>query len=683
MPIKISKSVSVVPATQRIVGSEVGLGVTAHLSMRWAFLFRTSMKGHFGMGRYRSETGSPYDVPRPVHRRLKIYSFDPSLSQRLDTADIHEARVEIPWESHPDNEHKDGPAPGPCGEYLEVIDYDPATGVYYEPVDINNPYLIAQDGLTPSDGNPQFHQQMVYAVAMRTIRNFEVALGRRALWAPHRSQDNAIGEQEEYVQRLRIYPHALREANAYYSPEKKALLFGYFQAAPLESTMQMTGGTVFTCLSHDVIAHETAHALLDGMHRRLIEPSNPDVLAFHEAFADIVALFQRFSIPDVVKHVIAKTRGDFGVDNLLADLAREFGQATGHTGALRSAIGKTPNPTDIGNTSEPHLRGSILVAAVFDAFVAIYRRRSEDLFRIATQGTGTLPKGAIHPDLVSRLSDEAAKTSQHVLTMCIRALDYLPPVDVTFGDYLRALITADYDLVPDDRRHYRVAFIEAFRRRGIFPSDVRSMSEESLRWQGPDPNAGYDDRQVYLGREIESILQGWNLDNDRHNIFKRMTQARTIAHGVIEQSKEYKQQITVGLDLERYPFEVHSMRPVRRTGPEGQFLMDMVVEITQRTHGFIDKPFNQRPEDLSDDNQPDFWFRGGCTLVVDLDTGRLRYCIYKDINSEKRYKRQQDFAGGVYTGQSLGSTNFGSEEHNEVFAILHRRYREGAPDETY
>ena len=33
------------------------------------------------------------------------------------------------------------------------------------------------------------------------------------------------------MQRLRIYPHALREANAYYSPTKKALLFGYFPAA--------------------------------------------------------------------------------------------------------------------------------------------------------------------------------------------------------------------------------------------------------------------------------------------------------------------------------------------------------------------------------------------------------------------------------------------------------------------
>ena len=70
--------------------------------------------------------------------------------------------------------------------------------------------------------------------------------------------------------------------------------------------------------------------------------------------------------------------------------------------------------------------------------------------------------------------------------MCIRALDYCPPVDLTFGEYLRALITADYDLVRDDDRGYRIALIEAFRRRGIFPDDVRTLSEDSLRWHGPN-----------------------------------------------------------------------------------------------------------------------------------------------------------------------------------------------------
>src|SRR5712664_4193015 len=74
-------------------------------------------------------------------------------------------------------------------------------------------------------------------------------------------------------------PHALREANAYYSPRKKAILFGYFQSG---SSRSGESTTVFSCLSHDIIAHEVTHALLDGMHRRFAEPSNSDVLAFHE-----------------------------------------------------------------------------------------------------------------------------------------------------------------------------------------------------------------------------------------------------------------------------------------------------------------------------------------------------------------------------------------------------------------
>ena len=50
--------------------------------------------------------------------------------------------------------------------------------------------------------------------------------------------------------------------------------------------------------------------------------------------------------------------------------------------------------------------------------------------------------------------------------MCIRALDYCPAVDITFGEYLRALITADIDLVPEDPLGYRVAFMEAFQKQG-------------------------------------------------------------------------------------------------------------------------------------------------------------------------------------------------------------------------
>ena len=210
---------------------------------------------------------------------------------------------------------------------------------------------------------------MAYAVAMKTIRGFERALGRKVLWA-----NSSNGKKDEYIQRLRIYPHALAEANAYYSPEKTALLFGYFRdrAAPGKG---VPGGWVFTCLSHDIIAHETAHAILHGMHRRSIEPTGPDTFAFHEGFADIVALLQHFTMVDVVAHQIAATSGQLQMDTLLTGLAGQFGEALSIGHSLRSGIDSRvgsdkntlsgPDPTLYSTTTEPHERGAILVGAVF------------------------------------------------------------------------------------------------------------------------------------------------------------------------------------------------------------------------------------------------------------------------------------------------------------------------------
>jgi hypothetical protein len=425
----------------------------------------------------------------PANRRLRVYSIDPSADVALTTAGISRCVLEVPWEKL---------ERGPRGAYVEVVDVDPASNCAYDPVDLEHANLLAQDGLQPSEGNPQFHQQMVYAVTMKTIANFELALGRRVLWSERKKDEQGkliFNREERYVPQLRVYPHALRERNAYYSPERKALLFGYFNATTTDPREELPGGTVFSCLSHDIVAHETTHAILDGVNSRLLEITNGDMLALHEAFADIVAIFQHFTLPGVVLDQIRQMRGNLGAhDNLLSALAIQFGRATGMGQALRSALGdleeggrrKLPDPTVLANTTEPHDRGAILVAAVFDAFLRIYEDRVRDLRVIATGGTGVLPDGEIHPALVARFADEAVRVAQRVLTICIRALDYLPPVDITFGDYLRALITADAELVPDDPHRYRLAFIDAFRQRGIYPRDVRSLGEDSLRWKQLD-----------------------------------------------------------------------------------------------------------------------------------------------------------------------------------------------------
>ncbi len=333
----------------------------------------------------------------PPYRALRGYAVDPSLTTTLETAAIGEVTFKVPWEKL---------TPGPVGEYLEVMDIDPASKSFYEPVSLDDPMILAQAGLPPSEGVPQFHQQMTYAICSLTIHNFERALGRRTLWRPGPPLPGANPKDDShFVQRsAQFYPHALREANAYYSPNKVALLFGYFKAGGGDPRDQLPGARVFTCLSHDIVAHETTHALLDGMHRRFLLPSNRDVQAFHEGFADCVAMLQHFTFPELVAQQIATTRGAIATqENLLVQLAAQFGRATGNRTALRDAIGqfkdnqwelRPPDPNEYETTQEPHDRGRILVAAVFDAFLSIYKRRTADLLRLATGGTGILPPGA-------------------------------------------------------------------------------------------------------------------------------------------------------------------------------------------------------------------------------------------------------------------------------------------------
>ncbi len=647
-----------------------------------------------------------FTAPKPIWRALQAYAFDPSQELDVQTARVNQAVIRVRWE--------DRLQPGPVGDYLEVVDLDPPSECAYQPVDLNHPHLLATDGLSPSEGSPQFHQQMVYAVAMKTIANFEEALGRTIHWScRHRfvSGTRRIYD-EEYVPRLRIYPHALREANAYYSPNKKAILFGYFNAQNADAREGLPGGIVFTCLSHDVIAHEMTHAILDGIHRRMLEPTNEDTLAFHEAFADLVAIFQHFTLPGVLEQQIASTRGDLGRDNLLAKLAVEFGRATRRGTALRDVLGDNDasgvwqrhkaDPTLLARTGEPHARGAILVAAVFDAFLAIYQARTADLVRLATGGAALAPEKALPSELVERLAEEARQTAQRLLTVCIRALDYLPPVDVTFGDYLRALITSHSDLLADDPRHYRSAIIRAFRDRGIYPRDVRTLSVESLRWWQPtadeqellarllppikalrlmtfaqdyvDPTDGQQEfgqsdtaetveelTRRLLGAYVSLAPQPGQRDQltpdeapqPRALEWRRSLQFARYWHSVLrrrthelpEEDKDTRDKISslLGINLfdEDCKFEVHAVRPTVRIRQNGQTTYELLVLITQRRYESLDS--SQPNQTGQSGDALHFRFRSGCTLLIDPISGQVRYAIVKRPGSTGRLARQKEF----------------------------------------
>lgn len=475
---------------------------------------------------------------------------------------------------------------------------------------------------------------------MKTIEHFERALGRPVLWRPRSNPEDKF-DDSVFARRLEIRPHALRQANAFYSPQDIALLFGYFEAAANDPGNHVPGSKVYACLSHDIVAHETTHAILDGMHRRFGEASNPDVLALHEAFADIVALMQHFTIPEILENEIGRTRGNLKAESILGSLALQFGHATGKRGALRNAIGSLnanggwvplkPDPTNYQTVTTPHARGAILVAAVFDAFIAIYERRTEDLLRIYTGGTGLLPAGAIHPDLVKRLAGEAAKTAGHVLNMCIRALDYIPPVDITFGEYLRGIITADADLVGDDRYNYRVAFIEAFRRRGIYPRDLDTLSVDTLRWEGLDlDNTPAPYKKIV--RKLKQYADACFYITDREKLFKRTREQRYVLHEALKEIFEQTPDFASKLGLDpSVTFEVHALRRSNRVGPDGNHTPQVVVALTQ-----------SRLIEIEGVAEPQT-FRGGSTIIVDLATPRVQYAIIKNIGSPTRQQRTSEF----------------------------------------
>jgi hypothetical protein len=321
------------------------------------------------------------------------------------------------------------------------------------------------------------------------------------------------------------------------------------------------------------------------------------------------------------------------------------------------------------------------VGAIFDAFRAIYSRRVADLFRIASSGTGLLSPGALHPDLVNRLADEAAKTAKHMLTMCIRALDYCPPVDICFGDFLRAVITADCDLVPDDFLGYRVALIEAFRHRGIYPRDVRTLSVDSLRWPlVRELEGGADDVVEQIANKLKTRLKReryasrtraayWRKTDELADVmrdfvgFDGRTDLSQVVRGALELTKPLPgMAVDEGDDLPR--FEVHSVRPAQRVGPDGDVLNHAIVVITQE---------RQISLDASDPDAGTFTFRGGCTLIIDLDTSALRYVIGKAINCPDRLERQRQYRRDMSLG-SLRSTylaGIASADDEEPFALLH------------
>lgn len=579
----------------------------------------------------------------PRTRKLTIIAQDPAVTD-IDVVDkkkILTTQVEIPAEDL---------SVGPRGYRVHVVDYDTSTDTYYspekyDPFDENDCYVDPYEEFAKTASreeilaNPGFHCQNVYAIVMRTLARFEFALGRRVSWG--------FGGHQIYVA-----PHAFADANAFYSENDQALAFGYFRIPGDERP-------VFTCLSHDVVAHETTHALLDGLRERYTAPSSPEQAGFHEGFADLVAILSVFSLKDVVRNILLGT-GDGGetrlpIDNnriatkdltattlknsALFGLADEMGsKLSGIRGnALRKSadlptLAEAKKKAYLGTEDyyEPHKCGELLVAAMLNVFLQVWLKRLEKY----TKRRKFLD--------VLLVVEEGAESANQLLTIAIRALDYLPPTDIRFHDYLSALLTADSEIVPDDSKYeYRQKLRDSFAAYGV---DHAPKADRDGYWKQESK------RYVYDRTHFDSLMR------DPNEIFRFIWDNRVLL-GVEPAPDE---------DIPGKVYtNVQSVRPCMRIGPDGFTVRETVAEYVQMSTMTCGEWDKELTENLTDTIPPEteITLYGGGTLIFD-EYGQLKYHIRNKIfNGESQQERIEYLWRYGYISNSAFTENIFSRMH--------------------
>lgn len=327
---------------------------------------------------------------------------------------------------------------GPVTKRVAILNFDPETGALSPGVPFkhskngnNGASYVIKD---PNDLNSlDFNQVSVFATILKTMAMFEEAdtLGRPLTWAFNGPQ-------------LLVVPRAGEWANAFYERETHSLQFFYF------SPNSNPDKPVYTSLSHDIVCHETGHAILDGIAPDLYNCISPQALALHEAVADLTALTLALRTRHLREAVLQQTGGDLKGRTAFSKVAEEFGRASDSgSDALRSLFNnRTLDPMDESRDefgmpnrvarNEPHDLSEVLSGAFYSVLVKIFedKRKQKD-------------KTTNKPYETNKALWVAAERFKR---MIFRALDYLPPGEVSFADYGRAIIAADQASHPNEKK---------------------------------------------------------------------------------------------------------------------------------------------------------------------------------------------------------------------------------------
>lgn len=331
---------------------------------------------------------------------------------------------------------------GPVGPDLAVFDYD------RERDRVHPPATPGSSGGFPDYDldDPRFHQLNAYAIAAGAIDLAEFELGRLLDWGFDGN-------------RLIVLPHAGYLANAFYEEDTHSLQFYSFR--------QADDSIYHTSLVHDIVAHETGHALLDAVRDRYTEGNHRETAAIHEAVGDLAAVFAAFSHRVVREQFLASAGRTLRGPNMVASIAEDF--ETSADGAL--ALRDLAAPVDPGlfdQTTDPHVLSLQLTGAIWEALIRMYE---VNLTRVDAEPAFKLARTALQ-------------------RMVVRALDYLPPADATFAEFASAIYRADRFANPTDDHGYRAIVATVFADRGLIgsASDIADESDTKAAWPGLPPS---------------------------------------------------------------------------------------------------------------------------------------------------------------------------------------------------
>jgi hypothetical protein len=356
---------------------------------------------------------------------------------------------------------------GPVTERVAVLDFDPDSGALSKGARFVPPkkgrvlgrYHV-KDKLDVKA--PDFIQVNAFATILRTIYMFERpnVLGRRVTWAFDGPQ-------------LLVVPRAGKWRNAFYERSSRSLQLFYFD----DPRYPQNGNTVYTALSRDIVAHETGHAILDGIAPDLYDAITPQSLAVHEAVADLTALMMAFTSQTLSRAVLDSTGGSIEDSTAFSAVAEEFATAysaeenIGWLRNLKNEKNLKPGDPNCVAGSGPHALSEVLSGALYAVMIKIH----EDEKKRLAAGEGISEFSA---------SGKALATGGHRFQRLVfRALDYLPPGEVSFADYGRAVIAADEAHNPHHEKE-RAWIREEFVARNIVADAGALDTETNFDYEG-------------------------------------------------------------------------------------------------------------------------------------------------------------------------------------------------------